>query len=77
MTVNATTAATLLDRHVLVNIGSRALSGRLTAFDATTFTVAHTDHTGASAGATTLPYSAVDGLSDFYADFDGDDDLDA
>lgn len=72
MTVNATTAANLLNTIVLVTVGSKALSGRLTAFDAVTFTVAQTDYAGNSAGSTTLPYSSVDGLVNFYADDDFD-----
>lgn len=77
MTVNATTAAILRDQYVLVIAFGGAVSGTLTEYTDTNFTVTHTDVNGRVTGSQTFAYADVEDLANFYADDDVDGDVHA
>lgn len=77
MTTNTVTrihAAALLDLYVLAHVGDAVISGVLTSYDDTGFTLAHADYRGVSTGSTTHSYTDTTTLVNFYDDADDTDD---
>lgn len=68
-------AANLHNLYVLAHVDGSAISGVLTSYDDTGFTLAHVDHTGTPTGSTTHAYADTTSLVNFYDDAD-DVDLD-